>query len=390
MYGTFVLLDDAGELEMGTRVYLGDLKGKNEAWLRDTLFANPEIIPTDDIDPTFGPLVPLCKELRTDAGQIDALFINERGRLMPDSDLKTQAGTLRLRGKDIQTQTKDLDQKNLRFFSDNPRIYSLVKAAETVPSQQDIMNQLLTHEHVKELIHDIKSNGGLIDPLIVRDGDLVVLEGNSRLAACRFLASKDPIQWSKVKCTVLPADIDEQLIFALLGQYHVKGKKDWVPYEKAGFLHRRHKTHQIELSVIAADLGIKSSEAKHLCSVYDFMLIHKDQDREHWSYYDEYLKSSKIKKVRDEFSEFDNFVVEEIKSEKIGKAVDLRDKLPVICSGPGKILRRYLSGKLDFADAYENAVDAGSENFALKRLRKFRECGRHAHTSNHVFGCLTV
>jgi hypothetical protein len=81
MYGTFVLLDDAGELEKGTRVYLGDLKGKNEAWLRDTLFANPEIIPTDDIDPTFGPLVPLCKELRTDAGQIDALFINERGRL---------------------------------------------------------------------------------------------------------------------------------------------------------------------------------------------------------------------------------------------------------------------------------------------------------------------
>lgn len=76
-----MLLDDDGELEKGTRVYLGDLKGKNEAWLRDTLFANPEIIPIDDIDPTFGPLVPLCKELRTEVGQIDALFINERGRL---------------------------------------------------------------------------------------------------------------------------------------------------------------------------------------------------------------------------------------------------------------------------------------------------------------------
>jgi hypothetical protein len=45
------------------------------------LFENPEIIPIDDVDPTFGPLVPVCKELRTDAGQIDALFINERGRL---------------------------------------------------------------------------------------------------------------------------------------------------------------------------------------------------------------------------------------------------------------------------------------------------------------------
>jgi hypothetical protein len=81
MYGNFVLFDDAGKLEKGEQVYLGEMKGRNEAWLRDMLFENPEIIPTDDIDSSFGPLVPLCKELRTEAGQIDALFINERGRL---------------------------------------------------------------------------------------------------------------------------------------------------------------------------------------------------------------------------------------------------------------------------------------------------------------------
>lgn len=81
MYGAFVLLDEFGKLEKGERVYLGDVKEKNEAWLRDTLFINPEIILIDDINSTFGPLVPLCKELRTDAGLIDATFINERGRL---------------------------------------------------------------------------------------------------------------------------------------------------------------------------------------------------------------------------------------------------------------------------------------------------------------------
>ena len=57
------------------------MKGKNEAWLRDILFDHPEILPIEEIDSTFGPLVPLCKELRTDAGPIDAVFINERGRL---------------------------------------------------------------------------------------------------------------------------------------------------------------------------------------------------------------------------------------------------------------------------------------------------------------------
>jgi hypothetical protein len=81
MYGNLVLLDKAEKLEKGERIYLGDLPGKNEAWLRDTLFQNPEIIPIDDIDATFGPLVPLCKELHTDAGPIDAAFINRHGRL---------------------------------------------------------------------------------------------------------------------------------------------------------------------------------------------------------------------------------------------------------------------------------------------------------------------
>jgi hypothetical protein len=81
MYGTFALLDEGGKIQEGERIFLGEVKGKNEAWLRDTLFLNPKIIPIDDIDSTFGPLVPLCKELRTDVGSIDAVFINERGRL---------------------------------------------------------------------------------------------------------------------------------------------------------------------------------------------------------------------------------------------------------------------------------------------------------------------
>ncbi len=81
MYGTFVLLEDDGAVERGKRITLGEAPGKDEAWLRDTLFDHPEIIPVADIDPTFGELVPLCTELRTEAGPVDAVFINEHGRL---------------------------------------------------------------------------------------------------------------------------------------------------------------------------------------------------------------------------------------------------------------------------------------------------------------------
>jgi hypothetical protein len=81
MYGDFVLFDQAGKVEKGRRAYIGEIKKRDEAWLRDTLFDHPDILPIENIDATFGPLIPLCKELRTDAGLIDAVFINAQGRL---------------------------------------------------------------------------------------------------------------------------------------------------------------------------------------------------------------------------------------------------------------------------------------------------------------------
>ena len=283
-------------------------------------------------------------------------------------------GTLRLRGVDVVTETREIEQSKLQFYADNPRVYSILRAEGYVPDQDEIWKQLLELEHVRVLKEDILLNGGLIDPLVVRDGDFVVLEGNSRLAACRFLATKiDPIRWNKVRCTVLPRDIDDKLVFALLGQYHVKGKKDWAPYEKAGFLYRRFKEHNLELSVVAAELGISATEARHLVTVYEFMLEHKVTDRERWSYYDEFLKSNRIRKIRQEHAGFDKLIVSQIQSNQFSKASELRDKLPTICAGPAKILKRFLDQKIGFADAYDNAVDAGGENYALKKLRKFRE-----------------
>ncbi len=32
-YGDLMLFDEAGKLEKGERIYLGDVKGKNEGWL---------------------------------------------------------------------------------------------------------------------------------------------------------------------------------------------------------------------------------------------------------------------------------------------------------------------------------------------------------------------
>lgn len=82
MHSDFVLIDEAGsEAGRWSRLPLGDTHGRNEAWLRDTILRSPGLMPLKDIDPSFGPLVPLCTELRTDAGPLDAAFVSPEGKL---------------------------------------------------------------------------------------------------------------------------------------------------------------------------------------------------------------------------------------------------------------------------------------------------------------------
>lgn len=289
------------------------------------------------------------------------------------SDDKAIAASMLIRGTTVPTVTRQVPIRELNFYPDNPRIYSIVVVDGAKPTQGDILERLQAMEHVRQLVQDIKANGGLIDPLIVRDGDMVVLEGNSRLAAYRHLAAGGDVRWAAATCTILPADIDDKLVFALLAQYHVKGKKDWAPYEKAGFIYRRFKEQHVDLQQAAPELGLTKDEARHLVNVYQFMIDHDDRDPAHWSYYDEFLKSRKIKKARDEVAGFEDFIVAEVKSGTLGKAMDLRDKLPVICAGNAKILRRYMTGVYTFAEAHEDAVVAGGEHPALNRLKRFRK-----------------
>lgn len=281
-------------------------------------------------------------------------------------------GTLLIRGEEIPVETYLIEQMKLRFFPENPRIYSIVRAKGKDPTQEEIQEQLLQLDHVRDLIIDIRQNGGLTDPLIVRADSFEVVEGNSRLAAYRQLAMNDPVKWGRIKCTVLPANISESLLFALLGQYHIKGKKDWAPYEQAGFLYRRFKNHKVDTKSLAGEIGLSVKKVKHLIDTYQFMLDHEETATERWSYYDEYLKSSKIRKARDSFSGFDELIVEKINSGEIKRAVDVRDELPRICVTP-KVLKKFAINDLSFDEAIESVVAGGGDCSHLKRLTAFRK-----------------
>jgi hypothetical protein len=281
--------------------------------------------------------------------------------------------TLLIRGTEIPVRTQMLDQSKLQFFPDNPRVYSVLRADGKAPTQEEIRDRLLEMEHVKHLIQDIKSNGGLIEPLIVRESSLEVLEGNSRLAAYRYLAKLDAIKWGMVKCTILPSDVSESLVFALLGEYHIKGKKDWAPFEQAGFLYRRYKQHNADIKALALEINISAKKIKHLIDTYEFMMSHGEADINTWSYYDEYLKSNKVNRVRRDSPELDQIIVQKIRSGEIERAMDLRDQLPVICTAPGAAFQKLVSGDWTFDKAYRHACRCGGDSVPLKKLMAFRK-----------------
>ncbi|MCY4610342.1 MAG: DUF4268 domain-containing protein [Gammaproteobacteria bacterium] len=54
----------------------------DEGWLQDLLFEHPEALPINEIDRTFAPAIPICKELNTPAGPMDALLATPKGRLI--------------------------------------------------------------------------------------------------------------------------------------------------------------------------------------------------------------------------------------------------------------------------------------------------------------------
>lgn len=79
------------------------------------------------------------------------------------------------------------DPKDLHLDLQNPRIPD-----ESFGSEDDVLEYLLDHADVDELVQSILSSGWLdYEPLIVLEQGKVVLEGNRRLAALRIIADAD-------------------------------------------------------------------------------------------------------------------------------------------------------------------------------------------------------
>ena len=266
----------------------------------------------------------------------------------------------------------------LKFWPENPRVYSALrqKLFGEEPTQKDIEEVMTSLENVKRLRSSIKAFGGLTHPLFVRNG--VVIEGNSRLAAYRLLCRVDKIKWAKVRCNVLPDDMSDDLVFALIGSIHIDGVTEWTPFEQAGYLFRHLQKSKKPIEAISKDCGLTTAKAKLYVKVYETMLDNEDTDQSKWSYYVEMLKNSDIITKSKNFPELNliDTLCKKIKDGSITKANEFRD-IGKLAKANSSEAYRALEAYINDEESLESAVTKVSAEEQKKHARhiakSFRE-----------------
>lgn len=252
----------------------------------------------------------------------------------------------------------------LKYFKDNPRIYSVLQGLKQQLPSGDALQILIQDEmwkepSVKNLIPEIRHHGGVTEAVLVMQKTMEVIEGNSRLAALRQLSRDDPDneKWGTIPCKVVseltPAQLD-----SYLHQTHVIGVTPWTAFEKANLAYKR-VVEDGELIEKYADNVSESVQAiRKRISIIELMLENDDRERRHFSYYDVLTKSRAISGARAGSDALNTFLLQEIKKQTPGNetftAADMRDKLPDVLKKP-KQVKKFIGGKVSLDDAYQNA-----------------------------------
>lgn len=234
-------------------------------------------------------------------------------------------------GEDVPFEIKLLDIFDLKYYPQNPRINSILERYDGNATQEDIEQEMwdkleyITHE----LYTDIKENGGLQDEIIVCNNE--VLEGNSRLCAYRYLFKNQPDKekWRYIRAKVITSPLTNRQLNSLLCQQHIKGKKEWDPFEKAAYMARMSEDDEMSTEEISKLTNFTKNDVNKHIRAYKFMRLEGVTDIRSFSYYLELEKSQDLGSIRKKEPDLNLKVSKWIKEKKIPNAQKVRD-LPKI------------------------------------------------------------
>ena len=91
-YGKPAIVNREGKTTINIERVPLNKRSIDEYWLQELIRKQPDLLPVEDIEPVFAPLIPIGREVSTNAGSIDNLFISPDGYL---TIVETKLGGIR-------------------------------------------------------------------------------------------------------------------------------------------------------------------------------------------------------------------------------------------------------------------------------------------------------
>ncbi|MGR3503943.1 hypothetical protein [Pseudaestuariivita sp.] len=188
----------------------------------------------------------------------------------------------------VDVELLDFDTKNPRFTPDK---------RPDKDTDLAIVAELARTADLSELVQSIGTSGYInIEPLVVvvRDGKLVVLEGNRRLAALKALRNEELALHAKLTAPEFDdevrATMDNILVYRveheedareLIGFKHINGPQAWDAFAKATFAARwldsqANEERPLKLVDIAARMGDKHATIHRMVTAYYVLMQAED------------------------------------------------------------------------------------------------------------------
>lgn len=311
-------------------------------------------------------------------------------------------------GQKIQTITEEIDIFKLKYWKENPRVNAIIKQKyrDTNISDKDIEKELWEKDSVKDLFKDIEKHGGLIDEILVKNN--IVLEGNSRLCAYRHLYKKaeqkndenEMLKWSYIRAKIIPRETSNEVVFSILGTWHIKGKTKWDTYEKAAYLKRLNTDYGYTFKKIADSIPQTEKFVKDHIKAHDLMVENNVYTLEKFSYFYELVKNKQIKELALKEPTIFSNTIQAIKEDRFKRGEEIRH-LPKVLKDK-KAKKEFFVDKLDFSDALETTknrhpehVDSFFNNIkkitkmlqscTLKRIEEIKKDGSKKYLVNKFY-----
>jgi hypothetical protein len=262
--------------------------------------------------------------------------------------------------KSVKTIYKTMNIDDLHFYPDNPRISSVIIDCKREDLTDESIYKKMEEKQkdaCNSLYQDVKRDGQINEPLIIYQNQ--ALEGNTRLWVSKTLyKDTNNAKWKLVPCRVVEGELDHTEINYILCSYHIKKKKDWIPFEKACYFYRMNAEEGSSIKDIAELTGEGQKIINDFIKTFKAMKIRR-ADRDQWSYYYETLKEAEVTRAMKEGVPVLNVLERGIKKGEISDAQDVRKFKRILKDKVAT--KKLVSGEVDIHRAERIAVTRNPE-----------------------------